>query len=65
MMGECPEDREMLDMVTEELDQATEEEKRLQRLLLKSLLPRDDADVRDCILEVRAGNHYQTAGLIV
>lgn len=55
-MAECPEDKDMLDMANEELSQATEEEKRLQNLLLKSLLPRDDADERDCILEVRAGN---------
>jgi hypothetical protein len=56
-MTECPEDRDMLDMANEELSQAMEEEKRLQNLLLKSLLPRDDADERDCILEVRAGNN--------
>lgn len=54
-MAECPEDKDMLDMATEELDQTVEEEKRLQHLLLKSLLPKDDADERDCILEVRAG----------
>lgn len=45
----------MFKMATEELDQAIEEESRLQKLLLKSLLPKDDADDRDCILEVRAG----------
>lgn len=56
MVKECPDDRDMLDMVNEELGQALEEEKRLQHLLLKSLLPKDDADERDCILEVRAGN---------
>lgn len=55
LMTECPEDKDMLDMATEELDQAVEEEKRVQNLLLKSLLPKDDADERDCILEVRAG----------
>lgn len=54
-MAECPEDKDMLDMATEELNQAVEEEKKLQSLLLKSLLPKDDADERDCILEVRAG----------
>ncbi|KAJ7973138.1 Peptide chain release factor 1-like protein [Quillaja saponaria] len=32
-----------------------EEERRIQNLLLKSLLPKDDADERDSILEVRAG----------
>lgn len=42
-------------MASEELSEATEEEKKFQFLLLKSLLPKDDADERDCILEVRAG----------
>lgn len=55
LMAECPEDKGMLDMATEELNQAVEEEKSLQCLLLKSMLPKDDADERDCILEVRAG----------
>lgn len=43
-------------MANEELDQALKEEQNLHNLLLKSLLPKDDADERDCILEVRAGN---------
>ncbi|XWS46393.1 hypothetical protein CRYUN_Cryun14cG0061900 [Craigia yunnanensis] len=55
LMGECPDDKDMLDMATEDLGQALEEEKRQQNLLLKSLLPRDNAEERDCILEVRAG----------
>lgn len=72
MMDESLEDRDMLDMVTQELDLAVKEEKRLQQLLLKSLLPRDDADERGCILEVRAGNSciiygvsMQTRGILV
>ncbi|XP_058194835.1 peptide chain release factor 1, mitochondrial isoform X2 [Rhododendron vialii] len=56
LMTECPEDKEMLNMATEELSQAVEEEKRLQNQLLQSLLPKDDADERGCILEVRAGS---------
>ncbi|KAJ6873289.1 hypothetical protein NC651_032230 [Populus alba x Populus x berolinensis] len=63
LMAECPEDKDMLDMANEELSQAMEEEKRLQNLLLKSLLPRDDADERDCILEVRAGSGGEEASL--
>ena len=55
-MAECADDKDMLEMANEDLGRALEEEKRLQNLLLKSLLPRDDADERDCILEVRAGN---------
>ncbi|KAG6704264.1 hypothetical protein I3842_07G127600 [Carya illinoinensis] len=63
MMAECPEDKDMLDMVTEELRQAIDEEKRLQSLLLRSLLPKDDADERDSILEVRAGTGGEEASL--
>ncbi|XP_031280407.1 uncharacterized protein LOC116138869 isoform X2 [Pistacia vera] len=63
LMAECPEDKDMLDMATEELNPAVEEEKKLQSLLLKSLLPKDDADERDCILEVRAGTGGEEASL--
>lgn len=55
LIDECSQEKDMLDMVTTELDQAIQEETRLHNLLLKSLLPKDDADERDCILEVRAG----------
>ncbi|XP_050265842.1 peptide chain release factor 1, mitochondrial isoform X1 [Quercus robur] len=63
LMAECPQDKDMLDMANEELGQAIEEEKRLQSLLLKSLLPKDDADERDSILEVRAGTGGEEASL--
>ncbi|GAV82472.1 RF-1 domain-containing protein/PCRF domain-containing protein [Cephalotus follicularis] len=63
LIAECPEDKEMLDMANEELGQAMEEEKKLQNLLLKSLLPKDDADERGCILEVRAGTGGEEASL--
>ncbi|XP_015572389.1 peptide chain release factor 1, mitochondrial isoform X4 [Ricinus communis] len=63
LMAECPEDKHMIDMANEELNQAIEEEKRLQNVLLKSLLPTDDADERDCILEVRAGTGGEEASL--
>lgn len=54
-MSECADDKDMLSMATDEMGQAKEEERRLQNLLMKLLLPKDDADERDCILEVRAG----------
>ncbi|KAK4784672.1 hypothetical protein SAY86_019040 [Trapa natans] len=63
MVKECPDDRDMLDMVNEELRQAMTKEKRLQNSLLKSLLPKDDADERGCILEVRAGTGGEEASL--
>ncbi|KAJ0047593.1 hypothetical protein Pint_16729 [Pistacia integerrima] len=43
LMAECPEDKDLVDMSIEELNQAVEEEKKLQSLLLNSLLPKDDA----------------------
>ncbi|XP_014494913.1 uncharacterized protein LOC106756827 isoform X1 [Vigna radiata var. radiata] len=63
LMTECSEDKDMLNMATEEMGQAIEEERRLQNLLLKSLLPKDDANERDCILEVRAGTGGEEASL--
>ncbi|XP_057485699.1 peptide chain release factor 1, mitochondrial-like isoform X1 [Actinidia eriantha] len=63
LVAECREDKEMLNMATEELCQAMEGEQGLQNQLLKSLLPKDDADERDCILEVRAGTGGEEASL--
>ncbi|GER50219.1 peptide chain release factor 1 [Striga asiatica] len=63
VISEAQDDKEMHEMASEELGQASEEEKRLRYLLLKSLLPKDDADERDCILEVRAGTGGEEASL--
>nr|GMD72867.1 peptide chain release factor 1 isoform X1 [Ipomoea batatas] len=63
VISECQDDKEMQQMASEELSQAIEGEKRLQYLLLKSLLPKDDADERNCILEVRAGTGGEEASL--
>ncbi|CAN6994154.1 unnamed protein product [Brassica rapa subsp. trilocularis] len=63
LVSESSDDKDMLDMAVSELDEAVEEEKRLQILLLKSLLPKDEADERDCILEVRAGTGGEEASL--
>ena len=46
LMNEYSEDKDMLDMTSEELGKVMEEERRLQMSLLKSLLPKDDADER-------------------
>lgn len=56
LISNSNEDKEMRDLAAVELAEAVEEEKRLQYLLFKSFLPKDDADEKDCILEVRAGN---------
>ncbi|KAG9459951.1 hypothetical protein H6P81_004459 [Aristolochia fimbriata] len=63
LMRESPEDKEMHDMAADELIEVTEDEKRIQQLLIKALLPKDDADERDSILEVRAGTGGEEASL--
>ncbi|PWA35409.1 peptide chain release factor 1 [Artemisia annua] len=63
LVTDCQEDKDMQAMANEELDQALKEEQNLHNLLLKSLLPKDDADERDCILEVRAGTGGEEASL--
>lgn len=63
LIAESSEDKDMYDMANAELGEATEDEKRIQQLLLKSMLPKDDADERDCILEVRAGTGGEEASL--
>ncbi|CAA7054644.1 unnamed protein product [Microthlaspi erraticum] len=63
LVSESSDDKDMLDMAVSELGEAVEEEKRLQTLLLKSLLPKDEAGERDCILEVRAGTGGEEASL--
>ncbi|GJM94526.1 hypothetical protein PR202_ga11176 [Eleusine coracana subsp. coracana] len=57
------EDKDMREMAAEELLESIDEEKRLQHELFRSLLPKDEADERDCILEVRAGTGGEEASL--
>ncbi|XP_057776686.1 peptide chain release factor 1, mitochondrial [Salvia miltiorrhiza] len=63
LIDEAEEDKDMREMAAEELGQASQEEERLRYMLLKSLLPKDDVDERDCILEVRAGTGGEEASL--
>ncbi|XP_051151942.1 peptide chain release factor 1, mitochondrial [Andrographis paniculata] len=63
LIDEAQDDKEMQQMASEEFEQAATEEKRLRYSLLKSLLPKDEADERDCILEVRAGTGGEEASL--
>lgn len=55
MLSDPQEEKDVREMATDELNQALIQQQNLQNLLFKSLLPKDDADARDCILEVRAG----------
>ncbi|XP_042057943.1 peptide chain release factor 1, mitochondrial-like isoform X2 [Salvia splendens] len=65
LIDEAEEDKDMREMAADELGQASQEEERLRYMLLKSLLPKDDVDERDCILEVRAGTGGEEASLFV
>ncbi|KAJ4772107.1 Peptide chain release factor 1 [Rhynchospora pubera] len=63
MASNPQEDNDLRDMATDELNQALKQHNSLQHKLFKSLLPRDDADERGCILEVRAGTGGEEASL--
>ncbi|GAB2213946.1 hypothetical protein Drorol1_Dr00018273 [Drosera rotundifolia] len=63
LLTDSSEDRDLINVASEELGAAIVDERELQKQLLKSLLPKDDADERDCILEVRAGTGGEEASL--
>ncbi|XP_052156145.1 peptide chain release factor 1, mitochondrial isoform X1 [Oryza glaberrima] len=63
LMTNSVEEKDFREMAAQELLQALEEEKQLQHKLFRSLLPKDEADERDCILEVRAGTGGEEASL--
>lgn len=63
LVNDSLEEKEMRDLAAQELQLRLEEERNIQYTLLQSLLPKDDADSRDCILEVRAGTGGEEASL--
>lgn len=63
LVNDSLEEKEMRDLAAQELHLRLEEERNIQYMLLQSLLPKDDADERDCILEVRAGTGGEEASL--
>lgn len=63
LVNDSLEEKEMRDLAAQELHLRLEEERNIQYMLLQSLLPKDDADARDCILEVRAGTGGEEASL--
>ncbi|KAJ3684102.1 hypothetical protein LUZ61_013266 [Rhynchospora tenuis] len=63
MASNPQEDNDLRDMATDELNQALKQHHSLQHLLFKSLLPKDDADEKGCVLEVRAGTGGEEASL--
>lgn len=63
LLKESVDEVEICKMASEELQSAAEEEKAMQQELLLKMLPRDEADSRSCILEVRAGTGGDEASL--
>ncbi|MCO5591774.1 hypothetical protein L7F22_045766 [Adiantum nelumboides] len=63
LIKESANEADICKMANEELDLAAEQEKSLQQELLFKMLPRDEADSRSCILEVRAGTGGEEASL--
>jgi len=63
LVNDSLEEKEMRDLAAQELQLRLEEKRNIQYTLLQSLLPKDDADARDCILEVRAGTGGEEASL--
>ncbi|KAI5077466.1 hypothetical protein GOP47_0007290 [Adiantum capillus-veneris] len=63
LIKESANEAEICKMANEELDLAAEQEKTMQQELLLKMLPRDEADCRSCILEVRAGTGGDEASL--
>ncbi|MFD2236630.1 peptide chain release factor 1 [Aureimonas populi] len=63
MMEDPASDREMRDLAAAELGEVEERIERLSREILILLLPRDAADEKGAILEIRAGTGGSEAGL--
>lgn len=63
LLKESAREVDICKMASEELELAAEEEKAIQQELLLKMLPKDEADSRSCILEVRAGTGGDEASL--
>jgi peptide chain release factor 1 len=56
-------DPDIQEMAEEEIESLTEEQERLEDRLLQMLIPRDERDEKDVIVEIRAGAGGDEAGL--
>ncbi|MEC9346835.1 MAG: peptide chain release factor 1 [Pseudomonadota bacterium] len=63
MMADAGTDREMRELAEAELDELAQRRPDVEHELLVQLLPRDEADARSAILEVRAGTGGDEAAL--
>jgi peptide chain release factor 1 len=60
---ETEKDEEMIEMAKDQLDNAKKEKKALEEAIKIELLPKDPNDVKDCIVEIRAGTGGDEASL--
>ena len=58
-------DKEMVELAKKELDELLEKNKTYEKILKIHLLPKDDVDTKNAILEIRAGTGGDEAGLFV
>jgi len=58
-------DKEMVQLAKKELDELLEKNKTYEKILKIHLLPKDEADTKNAILEIRAGTGGDEAGLFV
>jgi len=58
-------DKEMIQLAKKELNELLEKNKTYEKILRIYLLPKDEADTKNAILEIRAGTGGDEAGLFV
>jgi len=58
-------DKEMIQLAKKELSELAEKNKKYEKILRVFLLPKDEADSKNAILEIRAGTGGDEAGLFV
>ena len=58
-------DKEMIQLAKKELNELVEKNKKYEKILRVYLLPKDEADSKNAILEIRAGTGGDEAGLFV
>lgn len=58
ILGEKGQDPDLVKLASEDMDFVLSERENLQRKILQNLIPRDEAENRGCVLEVRAGASF-------
>lgn len=56
-------ERELLDYLEEEIERLEQKREELKKKLLKAMLPKDPDDMKNCIIEIRAGAGGEEAAL--